>query len=365
MKVLFLSETSELSLNGSAQVHRLRKLSAGLLAHGIETSFLALPDMLISRPGVLFPLNLPFAWSKIRDCDYVHAVGDAAYTAVLWKLSTGITVIHDVDADNLAEAQLHWDKRRSIGAAHYLLQVAFMNWISYRSKDYFITVSRPLKERLIREKGIPANRLYMVRNGVDTRLFRPSFGGTGKIFTVCYAGGFHLWQGIDNLLKAGMLLKKWPVKIKIIGFREQHKHLKTRITNILGDSVELVDRLSQPDLVKQLSAAHVLVIPRLPHPAVEIAFPTKFAEYISMGKPVIVTDVDETASMVRKYGCGLVSEPTPHALAQTIRQASRLTESELIKVGQNGRHLAETVFDWRVVCRNYANLLYQWYNEAR
>ncbi len=64
MKILFLSETSAFSTVGSAQLHRLKKLHQGLEALGFEASFLSLRDMPISRPTLLFPFNLPFAWAK-------------------------------------------------------------------------------------------------------------------------------------------------------------------------------------------------------------------------------------------------------------------------------------------------------------
>jgi glycosyltransferase involved in cell wall biosynthesis len=363
MRVLFLTTT--LSVGNHAQLHRLRRLREGLDALGIETLLLSFRDMPISRPTLLFPLNLPFAWAQIRDFDFIHAIGYAAYPAVLWKLVNHIPVVYDVDADGLSEAHMKWKAHRSLRTAYWVLQAAFMNWIALRSKSYFITVSRPLQERLVNEKGVARDRIHIVRNGVDTQMFRPAFGGADGVFTVCYAGGFQVWQGIDNLVAAGQYLKGEPIRFKIIGFSQEDMALKARIAASLGDMVELVNRVPQSELVPHLSKAQFLVIPRLPHPAVEIAFPTKFSEYLSMGKPVIVSDVDETASFVREYECGLVSAPTPQALAETIRRAATLTHSELVKMGQNGRHLAETVFDWGVVCRHYAELLHQWQNEVR
>jgi len=364
MRVLFLAMTS-LSTNDSAQLHRLKKLREGLGAFGIETSLLSLRDMPVGRPTLLFPLNLPFVWPKIRNFDFIHAISYTAYVAVLWKLVHRIPIVYDVDGDTLAEAYMHWEAHKSLRTAFWLFQAVIMNWIAFRSKNYFITVSRPLQERLVNEKGVPQDRLRIVRNGVDTQMFRPAFGGADGVFTVCYAGGFQVWQGIQNLVAAGQYLKGEPIRIKIIGFHQRDMALKARIAASLGDMVELVNRVSQPELVTHLSKAHFLIIPRLPHPAVEIAFPTKFSEYLSMGKPVIVSDVDETASLVREYECGLVSAPTPQALAETIRQAATLTRSELVKMGQNGRHLAETVFDWRVVCRHYAELLHRWHSEVK
>ena len=49
---------------------------------------------------------------------------------------------------------------------------------------------------------------------------------------------------------------------------------------------------------------------------------TKFAEYAALGRPILVTDVDETANFVRNYRCGFVSDPHPANLAKTLSEAS-------------------------------------------
>ena len=365
MRVLFLSDTSVQSTSGSAQLHRLTKLQQGLDRLGIDTEFLSLQDMPLGRPTLLFPLNLLAVWQAIRDADIVHAISDAAYAAALWKPFSNTPVVYDVVADALAEARLHWETQKHWRTAFYVFQETFMNWIAYHCSDWFITVSTPLMDRLVAKKGVPRERLYMVRNGVDTDLFTPAAEVAGGIFTICYAGGFHVWQGIDNLLSAARLLRGEAVRFRIVGFRDEDQQLKARIENELRDQVELVDRVPQAELVAHLSSAHILIIPRLPHPAIEIAFPTKFSEYLALGKPVIVTDVDETAVLVRKHRCGLVSEPSPVALAETIREAARLSRAELTEMGRNGRLLAESVFDWQVVCQDYADLLHQWHTQAR
>jgi glycosyltransferase involved in cell wall biosynthesis len=365
MRVLFLSETSIASTSGSAQLHRLAKLSEGLRALGIETAFLSLRDMPFGRPFLLFPVNLPFVWPELQTCDFCHAIGDAAYAAVLWKPLTRTPVVYDVDADTLAEARMRWEHRKSLRSRFWVLQTALMNWIAYGLADRFITVSKPLLRRLTDQKRVPQERLHIVRNGVDTALFRPLYHSADEPFTVCYAGGFHIWQGIENLVAAAQALSGTGIRIKIIGFRQGDAALKAEIAASLGTMVELIDRVSQAELAHHLSRAHFMVIPRLRHPAVEIAFPTKFSEYLAMGKPVIVSDVDETADIVREYRCGLVSDPTAEGLAETISHAAGMTEVQRIEMGRNGRHLAETVFDWRVVCRQYADLLCRWHNEDR
>jgi len=360
LKVVFLSESSVHWENSAAQVHRLKKLEQGLNSRGIETDFIALPDIGFAGYPILFPLNYRRIRERLQDCDVIHAVGDTAFTAMVWKMFCGATVIHDVDADTLAEAQMYWRQWRDWDNALLLLQTHIMNWVEYRSRDYFVTVSKPLLQRLIADKEVPEKRLELVRNGVDTDLFKPSPRTPNKQFTVCYAGGFHVWQGIDNLINTAKLLAAESIRFQIIGFQNDNAELKQRIRTALDDKVELIDRIPQEELIGQLSQADLLLIPRTPDPAVEIAFPTKFAEYISMARPVLVTDVDETARLVREHNCGFVVDPEPAAIAAGIKQAAVLDLGTLSEMGANGRRLAESTFSWPVICDDYAAQLVQW-----
>ena len=83
--------------------------------------------------------------------------------------------------------------------------------------------------------------------------------------------------------------------------------------------------------------------------------PTKFAEYISTGRPVIVTNLDSAASLVQEYDCGFVSNPNPESLAQAILEAKNSSSEQLDEKGINARKLAEREFDIKVIAKRYYN----------
>jgi glycosyltransferase involved in cell wall biosynthesis len=160
------------------------------------------------------------------------------------------------------------------------------------------------------------------------------------------------------------MLKVPNVRLRIIGFTPQNQRLRERIAARLGSRAELIDRLPQHQLAAQLSSADILIIPRPRHPAVEVALPTKFAEYAALGKAVIVCDVDETAQLVRDNQCGLVSPPNAVGLAITIAAATVLGPDQLELMGRNARALAEREFTWEVIGRNYAAFLTNWHSNG-
>ena len=358
MKVLFLS--NEASQSGSAYAHRLEKLRSALNQHGIQTGFLSLREQPVPRPLLAHPLNVPLIRKSLSEYDFVHAGGAAAYTAAFLKRHTRARIIHDVHGDILCEAKLELEVHKNPLSAYRVIQAWIAESVAYRYSDYFLVVCRPLQQRLMDEHHIPAHRIGLVRNGVDLSLFTPSSqNGTGE-FVVCYAGGFQDWQGAHNLIQAAELVSIRNFRLKVVGFTPRDATLKSRIASRLGDKVQLVDRVEQRELISHLAAAHVLVIPRPSHPAVEAAFPTKFSEFLALAKPVIVCDVDQTARLVEQHHCGLVSQPDPAALAATISAVSKLPRAELKRMGQNARRLAEREFSWDVIGQAYAELLRRW-----
>lgn len=358
MKVLFAS--CEVERSRSAYSHRLAELRRALENRGIQTDFLSLGQPPFSHPILAQPLNLPFISRKLKDYDFIHCGGNAVFSAIVFKPYTKAKVVHDVHGDGLSEAQLEHSVRKDLRSSYWVLQARIVDALARRYADYFLAVSKPLQQRLMRGVRVSPERVALVRNGVDLNLFRQQPRSQNGRFVICYAGGFQNWQGIDLLVGAVELLPKNGLQLKIIGFAEGHSAIRSRIAGRLGDKVELINRVSQSELTSQLAAADVLVIPRPSHPAVGFAFPTKFGEYLALGKPVIVSDVDETALLVRQHDCGLVSKPDPASLANTISMAAHLPAHELCQMGQNARCLAEREFSWEHVGEKYAQQLQRW-----
>ena len=202
--------------------------------------------------------------------------------------------------------------------------------------------------------------IEVVPNSVDTELFKPGdCPSNGEQFVVTYAGGFQKWQGLENLVGAAKMIRDVDVKFKIIGFRKEDQMLKDEYSHVLAGKAELIDSLSQNELVNQLRLSDILIIPRNKNYATQMAFPTKFAEYMAIGKPVIVTNVDETSRFVRQFNSGFVCEPSAESIARTIMEAKRLPSNTLLALGVNGRQLAESHFDRKIIAKEYCEFLHE------
>jgi glycosyltransferase involved in cell wall biosynthesis len=359
MKVLFLSNEHRTEPQ-TAYMNRLSKLMASLEEQGVETDFISLREHGIGRPILAQPLAFPFIRRRLASTDFIYAGGNAGYTAGLLGGYPRARIVQDIHGDSVSEAKLMWSERRDAIRGYWVAQAVIADAVTYRRGDFFTVVSERLRTKLIKERGISPERIGVVRNGVDLELFRPQLASTSVGFTVGYAGGFQDWQGIENLVHAGELLEDRSIRLTIIGFGRRDDAFRASLATRLGDRAELVDRVSQAGLATHLARVDALIIPRPRHAAVEAAFPTKFSEYLAVGKPLIVCDVDETASLVRLHHCGLVAQPNPRSIADTITMASRLPAEELERMGRNARRLAERDFSWDEIGRRYSALLARW-----
>ncbi len=358
--VLFLSRAS--SEDQSAYTHRLDKLREGLESFGIKTGIYHLGDDPIGS-HTLCPLYIPKLIKLFHQYDYIHAGGTpCAYVACVCKPFHGKKIIYDNHGDYIREAiQNRAQVKKQFASVHFSVLKAFLQeWVAVSFSDYYLTVSKPLSQ-LMANRGANLDRLCLVRNGVDLKLFSPlpTAKKISKSLIITYAGQFQNYQAIDDFIEAAQKNQSPSLKYRIIGFSENESNFKSDIYKTLGRNVELIDRVPQKELVRLLQSSDILIIPRKTSPVTEIAFPTKFSEYLAIGKPVIVSSVDETAEFVESNQCGYVYNGRASGLTDLLSKISQSDRSVLKKMGERGRRLAETTFDWGKITGKYYNQIFR------
>jgi glycosyltransferase involved in cell wall biosynthesis len=355
MKILFLS--NQINEQASAYNRRLHGLQRALEAEGEETEYLSIRSLAVKRPHLLFGLNARAIARHARGFDLIHA-GDAGATvaAAVARLFGSCPVVFDVHGDEAMETRLAWRTAPNLRNAILVLQAMLLSAVARRIASLHLVVSEPFRKRY-QLLGVPAEQIILVRNGVDTQIFNSNGKHDSCVLEFCYSGGYQSWQAIDVLINALRRSQDERLHFCMIGFSHEDHALKTSMKCVLGDHVTLKDRLSTDELVSRLSKTDVLMIPRTTHPAMRGGCPSKFAEYLSMGKPLIVTNVDETAAFVTRHRCGLVCEPTEAGWVKAIRKAGLWSDDERAEMGANARRLAEREFDWKIIGREYRSAL--------
>jgi colanic acid biosynthesis glycosyl transferase WcaI len=225
-----------------------------------------------------------------------------------------------------------------VDAAFAVGHIAENRWLKYLGKilerrlllffDQIVTISGRMSRRLT-EKGIPPERIAVVRNWVDLEeiypLGRPSLY-RGKLncaeddFIVLYSGSIGAKQGLDVLLGAARLLTgETGIKFVIAGEGPAKNQLMTSSKDLpnvrflpFQPSGQLNEFLNMPDLhvLTQLAGAADLVLP------------SKIGGMLGSGKKILITTNLDT-ELSDFVGENAVTSPPggPEALAAAVLAA--------------------------------------------
>jgi glycosyltransferase involved in cell wall biosynthesis len=230
--------------------------------------------------------------------------------------------------------------------------------------NFIIVVSKPLKDELI-ERGIPSQKILVAPNGVDLNMYSPSISG-GQLrsdlhiadkIVVGFIGTFGPWHGAQNLVAAfADILLRFPdlsnrIHLLMIGegvLKESCEYISS--DRLIQEHVTFTGLIGQEIAPQYLAACDILVCPHVPNPDGTPFFgsPTKLFEYLSMGKAIIASDLDQLSDLLVHEKTAILVEPgSTHSLANAIRRLvldSDLRES----LGKNSRDFAENNCSWDI-----------------
>lgn len=353
-RILILSAQS--SRSTSAYTYRLRSLARLLEDRGYNCDYFFMEDHPPLDTETTRSVFMPLWLRKMRSYDLIYCGAAEAAQAFFFSkpFMPGIVMI-DMHGDIVSQSA----QTKFLMTGGKKNSPSFRVWLIYKMammiSDYCITQSIYQMEDLISEGVAPGN-VSVVRNGVDVEMFDFTDLPKDPEFSIGYVGTFHTWQGTEYLFEAIGLMKNRQARILLIGFDEEDGW-KKEFATAYGDRVETLNKMDRPQLIEKMKSVHTLMSPRPPHIASRAAFPTKFAEYASLGRPILVTDVDETAEYVQKYECGFVCKATSTDLADAMDLAVETPYDKLVKMGRNARKMAETNFSWPVIGDDYAGLV--------
>jgi uncharacterized SAM-binding protein YcdF (DUF218 family)/glycosyltransferase involved in cell wall biosynthesis len=159
--------------------------------------------------------------------------------------------------------------------------------------------------------GVNLERFEEVRRAPDNppddvrSLARPVVG---------YVGGLHQW--IDQALLAGVAQRLPDVSFALVGPAQTDVSTLQRCAN-----VTLFGQRAHPDLPRYVKEFDVGIVPYLLTDYTANVYPTKLNEYLSMGIPVVATDLPEIRRFNRDHGDVVQVAADADAFANAIRQA--------------------------------------------
>ena len=228
----------------------------------------------------------------------------------------------------------------------------------------YISVSRALKDKLIKERDIPAGRISVIYNGVELEQYNPNLqiseiGRQSLAISdddpiVGTIGRLVYQKGLPYFLEAAQYVcsKKQHVRFVIVGGGPEEANLK-KLAKKLGILKQCTFTGPRFDIAELLSAFDVFVLASL----IE-GLPRVIIEAMAMARPIVATDINGVREQLRHDETGLLVPPAnPRALGEAILKV--LDDQNWAKcLGKNARKHAERMFDLRHTVTNI-EMLYE------
>ena len=246
--------------------------------------------------------------------------------------------------------------------------IRVLKWVektTYKHVQRITVHSRGNAEYMARE-GVPAAKVGIVPNWVDTRTIRPSSRETeyrkangleGK-FVVLFAGALGFAQDVDTIVEAGKFLKdRDDIVVLIVGDGVEKARLaeKARALGLANVRfMPVVSAKQYPEVVASADLCLATLQKSLQCPVV----PSKLLGYMAAGRPVVACfpEGGDAPRVIHEADSGInVPAGEPEQLAQAILLAASQPD-KCREWGEHGRKFVEANHDRQRVIALYESI---------
>ena len=235
----------------------------------------------------------------------------------------------------------------------------------YKKATRIIALTQSFKKALI-TRGVDADKIDVVTNGVDLDLFKPRSKdevllkklGLENQFIAGYIGTIGMAHGLETVIEAAEIIKNTPnpenqsIKILILGDGARKEPLKQLAKDKKLKNLIFIDTVPKAEVAEYWSLLDISIIHLKKDPLFEKVIPSKLFESMAMGIPVLHGVLGESAEMVSRLGVGTTFTPDcPRVLAKELLNLSmntlelqQMKKAALQAVNQFDReHLAKSM----------------------
>ena len=254
-----------------------------------------------------------------------------------------IKIIHEHSEHPLREFQKPWIKKN---------WGEIKSFIGTRLCDGIFCISQYLVD-FYKSRNTKEQKILLVPSTVDSERFKITGPSPLPYNYIAYCGSLTIEKdGVDILIESfnQIVNEKPDIDLVLIGkgdsadeeiaIRGKAEQLK------LFSRVHFLGQLSRAEVPAYLVGAKVLALARPKSIVADAGFPSKLTEYLSTGKPVVVTKVGEIPFYLKDRENAFLSEPgSTKAFARQLGFVLDNYEYALT-VGSKGKRLTETIFNY-------------------
>jgi len=178
-----------------------------------------------------------------------------------------------------------------------------MERLTYKVADAIISTNESYRAKAINVNATYASKTFVVRNGPDTRFFKPRLPNLslkkGRSFLGVYIGVMSVQDGVDYIVRAMDIIvnknKFTNLIVYLIGLGEEVPRLKQLTHHLkLDDYIVFTGFIPHEQIPEIVSTADLCLSPDPRNPLNDFSTMVKIMEYMALGKPIVSFDLKES-----------------------------------------------------------------------
>ncbi len=296
------------------------------------------------------------------ETDLIIATSPQFFTAIagrklaFWKKVPWLMEVRDLWPESI----------KNVDAINDNIVIKYLEWEElkcYKKAKGIVTVTDKFKE-VITAKGIPKDKIHVVKNGANFDLFRAKGKdqallkklGIENKFIIGYIGTHGMAHKLDFILNVASNIKDNDIHFIFIGDGAEKEDLIKLSKNLKLQNVTFLDPVKKKEVVDYLSIIDIALIPLKKSELFKTVIPSKIFESAAMQKPILLGVDGESRSIIEKYHAGLYFQPENEN--DFLEKLSLLKNNKpLYKKCQNGCEQLAVDFDRKKLAKRMYNFI--------
>lgn len=296
--------------------------------------------------------------------DVLH-VHDIQVAAAVFKVNKNIPVFLDLHENRPEIMKFYGHLQKAPGK--YLIQPKVWK----RKEELFcvkadkvIVVTQEAKEELLSRTGVAPKKVVVLPNTVRTSFYeniklQETIVERYKTnFVLLYIGDTALRRGLQTAINAVVLLKKTipNIKLVVVGKSKTDVLLKQSVKELGLDEQVDFEGWQQANLFPSyITASDVCISPLHKNQHHDTTYANKIFQYMSLAKPLLVSNVTAQQNIIDKVGCGCVHQERD--VDDFVSKVLILAKDKNLRLqmGTRGANFVKQEFSWEKISKKLIN----------
>jgi glycosyltransferase involved in cell wall biosynthesis len=234
----------------------------------------------------------------------------AGYLASFFKRKPWVMEVRDLWPESIKAVQVMSSGGRTYRALEKL------EMFLYRKASRIVVVTRSFKENIV-SRGIPEEKILIIKNGANIDLFHPveknqeilSSLNLHNKFIVGYIGTHGMAHKLDFIMECAAEITDDSIHFLLIGDGAEKENIQAKAAELGLKNVSFLDSVAKEKVSDYISVSDIALVPLKKSDTFKKVIPSKLFEVSAMQKPILLGVEGESKQMVEEYHAGLCFEP--------------------------------------------------------